>query len=114
MRFLSSSSSPSARSSSSSCACSRGGLMTDRTTALNELALAHATKTYARLRPEETVDEALRSIPEQALDTAITYFYVVDASGGLRGVVPTRRLLTAPRDARVAELMTDVSVSLPM
>ncbi|HXD74536.1 MAG TPA: magnesium transporter [Vicinamibacterales bacterium] len=81
---------------------------------LDELALPHATTTFARLRPEDTVDEALGSIPEQALDTAITYFYVVDAGGSLRGVVPTRRLLTAARDTRVAELMTDASVTLPM
>ena len=45
--------------------------------------------------------QALAAIRSQTIDSAIVYFYVVDEDGRLRGVVPTRRLLTAPPDTPV-------------
>ena len=80
---------------------------------LNELALPHASRTFAALAPDDTVEQALASIRSQALDSAIVYFYVVDDDRRLRGVVPTRRLLMAAPDATVASLMTDAPVTLP-
>ncbi|HOX08249.1 MAG TPA: magnesium transporter [Planctomycetota bacterium] len=53
--------------------------------------------------------EGLRSRPPQG---SIIYFYAVDADGRLKGVVPTRRMLTAAPEARIAELMTRV-ISIP-
>lgn len=81
---------------------------------LDELALHHARRGFAELRPEHTVEQALASIRSQTLDSAIVYFYVVDADRRLCGVVPTRRLLTAPPEAPIAELMTGASIALPM
>jgi len=87
----------------------------DRATAkLDELALHHAHHLFAALRPEQRVDDALASIRAQELDSAIVYFYVVDGDGRLRGVVPTRRLLTAAPDVSVSALMTRASVTLPV
>jgi len=53
--------------------------------------------------------EGLRRNPPQA---SIIYFYAVDGDGQLRGVVPTRRMLTAGPDRKVSELMNRV-VSIP-
>jgi magnesium transporter len=53
--------------------------------------------------------EGLRSRPPGG---SIIYFYAVDADGRLKGVVPTRRMLTAAPDARISELMTRV-ISIP-
>jgi magnesium transporter len=39
------------------------------------------------------------------LGEKIVYFYVVDGSGRLEGIVPTRRLLMSAPGVKVAELM---------
>ncbi|HUK36255.1 MAG TPA: magnesium transporter [Vicinamibacterales bacterium] len=89
--------------------------MAESTTArLDELALQHAHQSFAVLRPDQRVDEALVSIRAQQLDSAIVYFYVVDAQRQLLGVVPTRRLLTAASTERVSSIMTDASITLPL
>ena len=43
----------------------------------------------------------------------IIYFYVVDESMKLLGVVPTRRLLLAALDARVADVMITAVIAIP-
>src|ERR1041385_2531427 len=80
----------------------------------DDLALQHAVTVFARLDPAQTVAQALDTIASQALDSAIIYFYLVDREDRLLGVVPTRRLLTSPRDAPVSSLTTPASVTLPM
>jgi magnesium transporter len=87
--------------------------MRNDTEHLNEAVLAYARKDLATLREQSTIQEALDSIRHQGLGEKIVYFYVVDAAGRLRGVLPTRRLLTAPLATRVGELMITRVVSLP-
>ena len=82
--------------------------------AFDALALNHARRSFATLHPEQRVEDALLSIRAQELDSAIVYFYVVDDHRQLRGVVPTRRLLTASPDALISQLMTDATVTLPL
>lgn len=82
--------------------------------AMDELAIHHATRRFAALRLEDTVEQALASIRCQPIDSAIVYFYVVDEHSRLHGAVPTRRLLTATPDAPVSALMTDAPVTLPL
>ncbi|MGK4007607.1 magnesium transporter [Sorangium sp. So ce1036] len=66
---------------------------------------------FARVRPEATVDEAIRYLKRQATDHLETlyYGYVLDAEQRLLGVVSLRQLVTAPGDQRVSDVMkTDV------
>lgn len=66
---------------------------------------AHARTDYAALRQDLSVQEALDEIRQRGIGERIIYFYVIDAEEKLVGVVPTRRLLTAPTDHRLDEIM---------
>lgn len=78
-----------------------------------EPALDHARRDVATLPEALTIQQALDAIRQRGVGEKIVYFYVVDAEGGLVGVVPTRRLLTAPLDTRLADLMIRRVVALP-
>lgn len=79
----------------------------------DEPVLAHARKDFASLRDDLTVDGALAAIRQHGVGEKIVYFYVVDADGKLVGVVPTRRLLTAPLERRLADIMIRRVVTIP-
>jgi magnesium transporter len=69
---------------------------------------------FARVRPEVTVDEAIRYLRRQArgeLET-IYYGYVLDAEQRLLGVVSLRQLMTAPGEQPVREIMKRDVVSV--
>ena len=62
---------------------------------------------FARVRPEMSIDEALRYLRKQArtrLET-FSYVYVLDAQQRLLGVVSIRELFQAPPDKQVREVM---------
>lgn len=66
---------------------------------------------FARVRPEATVDEAIRYLRRQArADPETVYYgYVLDPEQRLLGVVSLRQLITAPGNRKVSEMMrTDV------
>jgi magnesium transporter len=65
------------------------------------------------LRIDQTVGQALESIRSAGLEERIFYFYVVDGSGRLSGVVPARTLLTEPLTSLVGEVMMKRVLSLP-
>jgi len=65
------------------------------------------------LRKEMSVGEALEAIRSQGMDERIVYFYVVDDHGRLAGVLPTRRLLTAPLESRLGEVMIGRVLAVP-
>jgi len=67
----------------------------------------------ARLKRSLTVNEALDAIREGGPGEGIVYFYVIDEEERLVGVLPTRRLLTAPLDTPLAEIMIDNVVTIP-
>jgi magnesium transporter len=80
---------------------------------LQESVLTVASKDFNALRKEWTVDQSLAAIRRQVVGEKVIYFYVTDDDGRLLGVVPTRRLLTAPLDQILAELMITKIVSIP-
>ena len=80
---------------------------------LNEPVLAHARKDFAALHSDLTVQQALDDIRRHGIGEKIVYFYVVAADDRLVGVVPTRRLLTAPLDKTLAEIMISLIVAIP-
>ena len=62
---------------------------------------------FARVRPDSTVDEAIRYLRRQARSEPETlyYGYVLDAEQRLLGVVSLRQLITAPGNRRISEMM---------
>ena len=70
---------------------------------------------FARLRPEQTVDEAIAYLRRQArrrLET-IYYMYVLDAEQRLRGVVSFRELFANPGEALISEVMETDLITVP-
>ena len=80
---------------------------------LNQPIKELANANFVALRQDFSVAEALTQIRERGGDEQIVYFYVVDAGQKLVGVVPTRRLLTAKLEARLADIMIDRVLAIP-
>lgn len=72
-----------------------------------------ASHDFTALNQQLTVAEALAQIRERGVAQQIIYFYVVDSEYRLVGVLPTRRLLVAPPDARLDGLMVPRVVAIP-
>lgn len=87
--------------------------MTNEAEHLHQPVLAVARKDVATLREEFTVAQALEAIRQRGVGEKIVYFYVVDAGDRLVGVVPTRRLLTAPLEQRLADVMVTRVMAVP-
>jgi magnesium transporter len=73
----------------------------------------HMRRDFSCLRVEQTVAEALDGIRRKPPEGRIIYFYVVDRDNRLRGVVPTRRLLLAPLDHPLGEVMIQEVIAIP-
>jgi magnesium transporter len=84
--------------------------MTDR---LHQPVMTVARKDFATLSEGSSIQEALDEIRSHGIGEKIVYFYVVDNQGCLVGVVPTRRLLTAPLEQRLSEVMIKRVVTIP-
>ncbi|MEB2310452.1 MAG: magnesium transporter [Sorangiineae bacterium] len=69
---------------------------------------------FARVRPDMTVDEAIRYLRRQAHDQleTIYYAYILDSEQRLLGVVSFRGLFSASGDKRVEEVMETDLVSV--
>jgi magnesium transporter len=80
---------------------------------LNQSVMTVARKDAAILREDFTVQQALDAIRQQGIGEKIVYFYVVDAAGRLTGVLPTRRLLTAPPESQLSGLVIRNVVAIP-
>jgi magnesium transporter len=80
---------------------------------LNRSVLSMARRDFSILRADQTVSQALTEIRQHGLGERIVYFYVVDAEERLQGVVPTRKLLTAPLDQTLASIMIGRVVTIP-
>jgi magnesium transporter len=80
---------------------------------LNQSVSVLARQDFSTLRVNQTVREALENIRRGGLGERIVYFYVVDEEERLKGVLPTRQLLTAPLDKPLAEIMIQRVVTIP-
>ena len=74
---------------------------------------AVARKDVATLRDDFTVQQTFDAIRHHGLGEKVVYFYVVDSDARLVGVLPTRRLLTAPLGQRVADVMISRVAAIP-
>jgi len=79
----------------------------------NELVIAHARKDLPLLRADMSVADALDTIRREGVGERIIYFYAIDANQRLVGVLPTRRLLTAPLDATLDTIMVRRVAAIP-
>ena len=73
----------------------------------------YARTDFPLLRDDMITQGALALIREHGIGERIIYFYVTDADDRLVGVLPTRRLLTAPLDARLSDIMVRRVVAIP-
>lgn len=80
---------------------------------LNEEVLRFARRDFDTLKQNLTVEQALATIRQRGVGEKIIYFYVVDSEERLVGVVPTRRLLMAPLEQPLSELMIRQVVAIP-
>lgn len=80
---------------------------------LHESVLQHIQADVVRLRPEESVADALESLRNHGPDHDIVYIYVVDDEDRLIGVVPTRALLASRPERRLGEIMQGDVVAIP-
>jgi magnesium transporter len=71
-----------------------------------------ASRDFYAVPRSSTVEEAVDAI-RAAPDKAVFYCYALDEEGRLAGVVPVRKLLTATRGTRVADILAPNVVALP-
>jgi magnesium transporter len=79
----------------------------------NDPVARHCRVDQPLLKADMTVEQALGAIRQQGLGERIIYFYVVDEHDRLAGVLPTRRLLTAPPQTTLGELMVKRVIAIP-
>jgi magnesium transporter len=87
--------------------------MTPEPDHLQQPVLTVARKDVATLREDFGVGQALDAIRQRGVGEKIVYFYVVDSNDRLVGVLPTRRLLTAPLEQRLSDVMIAGVVAIP-
>jgi magnesium transporter len=79
----------------------------------DDAVIAHARKDLPLLKARMSVREALDTIRREGVGERIIYFYAVDENGRLAGVLPTRRLLTAPLESSLEEIMVRRVAAIP-
>jgi magnesium transporter len=84
-----------------------------QTQLLGQTVGAHARTDFTTLNHSLTVGQAVDEIRKAAGGSGIQYYYVVDDSGKLVGVLPLRRLITTPLDKPLKEVMHARVISLP-
>jgi magnesium transporter len=77
------------------------------------LVVEHARRDFPLLDANMTVGEALERIRREGVGERVIYFYAIDQEKRLVGVVPTRRLLTAPLETALHEVMVRRVVAVP-
>jgi magnesium transporter len=75
--------------------------------------LEHARRDFPLLDAEMTVAQALERIRREGIGERVIYFFAVDREKRLVGVLPTRRLLTAPLETPLREIMVRRVVAIP-
>jgi magnesium transporter len=79
----------------------------------NDNVMEHARSDFVRVSDKHTVGEALAEVQRSETSGRIVYFYVLDETGRLRGVLPTRRLLLSTPDTPISQIMVANVITLP-
>lgn len=75
--------------------------------------IEHARKDFPLLDADMTVNAALERIRREGVGERVIYFFAVDSERRLVGVLPTRRLLTAPLETPLRDIMVRRVVAVP-
>src|SRR5438552_16452933 len=75
--------------------------------------IEHARQDFPLLDEDMTVGKTLERIRREGVGERVIYFYAVDERKRLVGVVPTRRLLTAPLETPLRGVMVPRVVAIP-
>jgi magnesium transporter len=86
---------------------------TGTTPDFNSPVVEHARRDFPLLGAELTVAEALERIRREGIGERVIYFFAVDREKRLVGVLPTRRLLTAPLETPLRDIMVRRVVAIP-
>lgn len=73
----------------------------------------HARKDFPLLEAGMSVAAALERIRREGVGERVIYFFAIDTEQRLVGVLPTRRLLTAPLETPLEEIMVRRVVAIP-
>ncbi len=73
----------------------------------------HARKDFTTLNQSLTVGQAVDEIRKAADGSAIQYYYVIEDTGRLVGVLPLRRLITSSVETRLKDVMQARVIALP-
>src|SRR6059058_1250915 len=79
----------------------------------NSPVVEHARKDFPLLNAEMTVAQALERIRREGVGERVIYFFAIDRERRLVGVLPTRRLLTAPLESPLREIMVRRVIAIP-
>src|SRR6266404_6466716 len=79
----------------------------------NSRVVEHARKDFPLLDAEMTIADALEQIRREGVGERVIYFFAIDSEKRLVGVLPTRRLLTSPLEAKLEEIMVRRVVAIP-
>ena len=79
----------------------------------NSSVVTQARKDFPLLDARMSVAEALERIRREGVGERVIYFFAIDEQERLVGVLPTRRLLTAPLETRLEEIMVRRVVAIP-
>jgi len=74
---------------------------------------AHARRDFPLLDADMSVADALERIRREGVGERVIYFFAVDSEKRLVGVLPTRRLLTAPLETPLRDIMVRRVVAIP-
>ena len=81
---------------------------------LKRPALDFASRDFPSIDVSLTIGGALDFVRAKGLRDKIIYLYVTDSEGVLKGVLPTRRLLTEPLEKLVSDCMIPRVVAIPI
>ncbi len=76
-------------------------------------ALRIARHDFASINEGSTIGEALEDLRAGGIGERIIYFYVTDDKGKMTGVLPVRRMLTAPLASKISDVMIRKTIRLP-
>jgi len=80
---------------------------------LKKAVTAYTKPVETTLRSDQSVGEAMASLRQRKIKSKVIYFYVIDISGALQGVVSTRALLLSEPNTPIKQIMDHPVISVP-
>lgn len=88
-------------------------MFTDKKERADQPVLDHIRKDFIALRDSMTVNDVLVYLRKQKIGHEIIYFYVLNGSDQLSGVLPVRKLLASAPEERLSQIMISPVITIP-